>query len=221
MFETLFQELPAFAPSEEAFFRDSVQRLFKDGFLWRDDEDDRRYYSFAVKHLGSLQDFFNVTGMRLTHHERVNILHLSSDGGTHRRRLDKETTIWLLLVRLIQAEQNESSVLQLTRHPTVSVGTIYLRYCEFFPGRSVRKKSIMEAALKTMHGLKIIRAPDGGLFRPMDPESLVEMLPVLQVILPNSNLVALVGQLKSLSEPGAPRVGAVARVNHNYPAGVE
>lgn len=203
--ETFATEWSALATSERAAFAEVTRRLFEEGLLWRDDDADRRQYSFAVRNLALLGDYLMVAGFRLLHHERLHILQLVHTEGAHRRKLSKDETSWLLLCRIIYAERKESLAISLTRNPAVSVAELFGRYAEFFPGKNLRKRTGLDESLRSLAGLKLIRSAGGGFLRGQDPDLLIELLPTLEVVLPAQRIQDLASELAKLAGSSAER----------------
>ncbi len=180
---------------EQQQFGDTVRRLLSDGLIWREDENDRRSYNFLVRRRELVADYLAVAGWDLRYDERVGVFQVVHREGAHRRRLNRDTTIWLLLLRLIYAEKYERVEVSLTRFPTVSIGELYQRYTEFLPRQAVKKKTSLDEALRTLQSLKLIRA-GGGALRAGDSERLIELLPTLEVAVPASKIDAIAERLQ-------------------------
>jgi hypothetical protein len=180
------KEYESLPPGEPGQFAEAIRRLLTDGFLWRGEESDYRLYAFLLRRQDLVGSYLQVAGWELHHNERVSIFHLVHREGAHRRRLNRETTIWLLLFRLIYAEQRESMSVKLNRYPTVTVGEFYARYTDFFPGQAVRKKTSLDQALRTLQRLKLIRPATGGALRARNIDQLIELLPTLEIVVPAS-----------------------------------
>jgi hypothetical protein len=166
MLESFASEYNQLPPGEQAQFADAIRRLFADGLIWREDDGDRRIYSFLARRRALVDAYLQVAGWELRHDERATVYHIVHPEGAHRRRLNRDTSIWLLLFRLFYAEQRESPALSLTRYPVVTVSDVIARYNEFFPGQSVRT------------------------------EQLIELLPTLEVVVPVGEIGALADRLK-------------------------
>lgn len=203
-FLSIAQAYDALPPGEQSQFAEAVRRLFAEGMLWRGDERDRTLYLFLLRRSDLVSGYLGVAGWELRHDERLAIFQLVHREGAHRRRLSRETTIWLLLLRLLYAEQRESTTLQLGRHPTVTVGELYRRYAEYFPGKSVRKKSSLDEGLRTLQALKLIRPAGTGSLRAANTEQLIELLPTLEVVVP-ANEIAEVAERLATYERGEGR----------------
>jgi hypothetical protein len=183
------------AYGEQQQFGDTVRRLLSDGLIWREDEQDRPIYNFLVRRRELVAAYLAVAGWELRYDERLAIFHVLHRTGAHRRRLTRDTTIWLLLLRLIYAEKREHVEVSLTRYPTISIEELYQRYTEFLPGQAVKKKTSLDAALRTLHGLKLIRAGGGGTLRASESDRLIELLPALEVVVPGGAISEIAERL--------------------------
>jgi hypothetical protein len=189
--------------AEQAQFEETVRRLLTDSLIWRETEDDRKAYSFLVRRRDLVADYLIVAGWELGYDERLGIFHVHHRDGAHRRRLDRDTTLWLLILRLFYAEQRESLTVTLHRYPAVTIGEIYQRYAEFFPGRAIRKKSSLDEALRTLRTLKLVRAAGNAPLRTGDPEQLIELLPTLEVVVSARDLAQATERLREYQTPSA------------------
>src|SRR5919108_1713301 len=190
------EEYNRLSPNEQAQFAEAIRRLLADGLIWREEESERRIYHFIARRASSIRDYLSVAGWELRHDERLGIFQVTHSEGAHRRRLNRDTTIWLLLLRLIYAEKRERLEVALTRYPVVAVGEVIQRYSEFFPGQTVRKKGSLEDALRALHNLKLIRAAGGGAPRVNDADQLIELLPTLESVVPASEVSAIAEKLR-------------------------
>jgi hypothetical protein len=194
--EHFAREYAALPPGEQALFAEAVRRLLADGLLWREDDRDRRLYTFVARRRELLADYLRVAGWELRYHERQSIFQVVHLDGAHRHRLTRKTTEWLLLLRLLYAERREKLTAELTRYPVVSVAEVFQRYTEFFPGQRVREKTSLDEALRSLQGLKLIRAATGGSLRAANSDQLIELLPALEVIVPAPDIAALAERLR-------------------------
>ena len=194
------QEYDALPPGEQTLFAETVRWLLAESLIWRELDGDRRIYSFLSRRTTLVAQYLSVAGWELRHDDHASVYHVVHVDGAHRRRLGRETSIWLLLVRMLYAEGRESPALALTRYPVVSVGEIARRYAEFFPGQALRKKASLEEALRTMTRLKLIRAAGEGLFRTGSDDQLVELLPTLEVVIPADAIETLMQVFRQVDE---------------------
>jgi hypothetical protein len=187
-------------PNEQTQFADSIRRLLADGLIWREDETDRRVYNFLARRRELVADYLQVAGWELRHHETIGVFQVVHRDGAHRRHLKRDETIWLLLLRLIDAELRETLRVTVmpTRYPVVTQSEIVQRYAEFFPGQTIRKKSSLEEALRTLASLKLVR-----VHRASTSEPTIELLPTLQVVVPANDIAELaerIAQYNRISE---------------------
>jgi len=184
------------ASGEQQQLSDAVRRLLSEGLIWREDEHDRPVYNFLVRRRELVAAYLSVAGWELRYDERIAVFQVVHREGAHRRRLNRDTTIWLLLLRLIYAEKRERVEVSLTRYPTISIEELYQRYTEFLPGQAVKKKTSLDAALRTLQSLKLIRAGGGGTLRASEGEKLLELLPTLEVVVPGSAISEIAERLQ-------------------------
>lgn len=188
-------EYAQLSAGEQALFAETTRRLLAEGLLWRGHEDDARNYAFLQRRRDLVAEYLQVAGWELRHDERAQVFQVVHHDGAHRRRLNRDTTIWLLLLRLIYAEKRERVELILTRYPTVTVADLAQRYAEFFPGQAVRKKTSLDEALRTLQTLKLVRAGGGGVLRAANHDQLIELLPTLEVVVPATAIAELTERL--------------------------
>jgi hypothetical protein len=182
--------------SEQQQLSDAVRRLLSDGLVWREHEHDRPIYNFLVRRRELVAAYLLVAGWELRYDERIAVFQVVHREGAHRRRLSRDTTIWLLLLRLIYAEKRERVEVSLTRYPTISIEELYQRYTEFLPGQAVKKKTSLDAALRTLQSLKLVRAGGGGSLRASDGDKLLELLPTLEVVVPGGAISEIAGRIQ-------------------------
>jgi hypothetical protein len=113
-----------------------------------------------------------------------------------------------LLLRLIYAEKRERVEVSLTRYPTVSIEELYQRYTEFLPGQAVKKKTSLDAALRTLQSLKLIRPGGGGTLRASEGEKLLELLPTLEVVVPGGAISEIAERLQAYDRSRGRRAAA-------------
>jgi hypothetical protein len=193
---------------EQQQFSAAVRRLLSEGLIWREDEHDRPTYNFLVRRRDLVTDYLAVAGWELRYDERIALFHVLHREGAHRLRLTRDTTIWLLLLRLLYAEKRERVEVSLTRHPTISIEELYQRYTEFLPGQAVKKKTSLDAALRTLQSLKLIRAGGGGTLRASESEKLIELLPTLEVVVPGSAISEIAERLQEYDRSRGRRAAA-------------
>jgi hypothetical protein len=183
---TFAEEYDALSPSEQVQFAEAVRTLMGEGLIWREDSGKRHVYSFLNRHTELVKDYLGIAGWQLLHHEQALIFQVVHRDGYHRRRLNLDTTIWLLLLRMLYAEQQESNMMRLTRYPAVTIEDVIRRYNEL-PHARKRKKTSLEDALRQLQQLNLIRSASGGSLRVSNTKQVIELLPTLEVIVPAGN----------------------------------
>jgi hypothetical protein len=183
---TFVEEYEALSPSDQAQFAEAVRTLMAEGLIWREDSGKRHVYSFLNRHTELVKDYLGIAGWQLLHHEQALIFQVVHRDGYHRRRLNLDTTIWLLLLRMLYAEQQESNMMRLTRYPAVTIEDVIRRYNEL-PHARKRKKTSLEDALRQLQQLNLIRSASGGSLRVSNTKQVIELLPTLEVIVPAGN----------------------------------
>jgi hypothetical protein len=213
---SMAQAYEQLAPGEQTTFTEAVKDLLSQGFVWREDDDDRKVYNFLARRGELVRDYLFVCGWRLEFYEQAKIYYVTHVDGAHRRRLSKELTIWLLIVRLLYAEHRERPEATLTRSPVARVGDIAERYASYFPNQHLRKKTSLTDALRAMQSMKLIAATDSarGSLHADDPDKLVELRPALEVVLPAAEVTVLAEHVRkyaqAASDEDAPMDGAPA-----------
>lgn len=182
------------ATAEQEQFADAIQILLRDGIIWRDHPHDQRVYAFLAKRRGLISSYLRVGGWDLHHHPSLAIFQVVHRDHAHRRILTIEATIWLLLLRLIYTEKRLDRTPLLTTYPTISLFELRQRHHAVLPERPISTPQFT-AAMITLIEIKTVRPADGALFSPSDDDQLLELLPPLEVIVPDHEIATLAEQL--------------------------
>lgn len=188
------EEYGLLSPTEKAVFAEAVRVLMSEGLIWREDGTKRQIYTFLNRHSDLIANYLSVAGWELRHHEQCATFQVMHGEGSHRKRFSLDTTIWLLLLRKLYAEQQESMGARLTRYPVTTVGELIYRYTEL-PNARKRIKTSLLAALTQLQQLSVIRAATGGSLRVDNSDQVIELLPPLEVVVPASNAAGVAAQL--------------------------
>lgn len=198
----VLEEWRDLAPSEQAQFQSALSQLFKDGLVWREDEGDRPTYNFLLRRESLVAGYLTMAGWELRHDERLKIFHLAHRAGAHRRKLSRDTTIWLLVLRLLYAEQLETDAVFLTRYPSTTVGQIIERYTNYFGSEAQRKRTKFEDAMRELRAARLIRPAEGRAVRATDTDLVIELLPVLEVVVPAASVAEVAGRIAGFAVRG-------------------
>ncbi len=190
------QDYTELAPSEQALFAETVRRLLTDGMIWRDEDKDQRVYAFLQRRRDLVQTYLAVAGWELHFNELLGIYRVQHRDGAHRRRLARDTTVWLLLLRLMYAEKRERMEVSTTPNPTVQMSDIIQRYTAYFPGQAVRKKTSLQDGLRALSAMKLVR-----LHRMSSADPSVELLPTLEEIVPAKEIGEVAARLQEFTRP--------------------
>lgn len=183
MFAEMYGELSA---NEQALFSETVNKLLVEGIIWYEDANKTSLYTFLRRHEELVKDYLSLAGWQLTWYEQQRIYQVTHRDGAHRRQLSSATTICLLLLRLLYAEQQEANTLRLTKYPAITLGDLYRRYQEL-PNAKSRWRKNFEDALRQLARLNLLRLVGGGSLRLSNPQQVIELLPTLEVIVPAGN----------------------------------
>lgn len=123
--------------SEQGKARDIIHRLLETNILVKDK--DREGYIAARRYRPQLEAYFGFLGWELTVDERHECVFLFIPNVGLRRRLDREQTLWLLVLRILYEEKR--SGLSLSEYPMVTLYDIRAKY-ETFRLEWVNKTSL-------------------------------------------------------------------------------
>ncbi len=112
---------------EQAKVREAIIRLMEANLLVK--EKDRDTYATIRRHRAVLERYFRFLGWELTVDERHECVFLHIPDGRLRKRLDRDHTIWLLVLRLLYEEKRQG--LSLSEYPMVTLYEIRSKYATF------------------------------------------------------------------------------------------
>lgn len=190
------QDYSELQPSEQALFAESVRRLLAEGIIWREEEKDRRVYSYLQRYRDLVEAYLAVAGWELLYNELLGIFRVRHRDGAHRRRLSRDTSIWLLLLRLLYAEKREQMQVMMTPNPVTQVSEIIQRYTTYFPGQVVRKKTSLQDSLRALSAMKLVR-----LHHMSSADPSVELLPTLEEVVPANAVEEVAARLEEFTRP--------------------
>lgn len=140
--------------SEQGKVRDVLNRLFEVNLLVKDK--DREAYAVIRRHRPALEAYFRFLGWELTVDERHECVFLYIPDGRLRRRLDREQTLWLLVLRLLYEEKRQG--LSLSDYPMVTLYEIRSKY-ETFRLEWVNR-TVLDRLVRLCVQLQLIEAMD-------------------------------------------------------------
>jgi hypothetical protein len=176
------------SPDEQTNLDNAIRRLLSEGLIWREEENDRRAYNVLARRRELAAERLRTDGWEMIHHDSLEAFQLVHRKGRHHRKLDRNTTFCLLVLRLLYCETPST----FARNPVVAVNDIARRCAAFVPND---KKIDLAEALPVLQSLKLIRAAGGKTLRPADGEQLIELLPTLELAVPDPAIEQLHRQL--------------------------
>ncbi len=178
-------------PSPTPDLAPAIDQLLAEGLLWRGREADQRAYNTLTRWREVAAAQLHAKGWVLIHHEPLQTFQAVHRKGKHKRHLSRNTTLCLLVLRLLRAETPPG----LTQHPVISLSALSARCSDagFQPD--------LGTALPELAALKLIRAAGTGPLRPTQPEQLIELLPALNIAVPSSAVEALAQSLTAQPAP--------------------
>jgi len=178
------------SPDEQTNLDNAIRRLLSEGLIWREEENDRRAYNVLARRRELAAERLRTDGWDMIHHDSLQAFQLVHRKGKHHRKLDRNTTFCLLVLRLLYCETPST----FARNPVVAVNDIARRCAAFVPDD---KKIDLAEALPVLQSLKLIRAAGGKTLRPADGEQLIELLPTLELVVPETSIAELAGRLQT------------------------
>ena len=112
---------------EQGKVREAIIRLMEVNLLVK--EKDRDTYATIRRHRVVLESYFHFLGWELTVDERHECVFLLIPDGRLRKRLDRDHTIWLLVLRLLYEEKRQG--LSLSEYPMITLYEIRSKYATF------------------------------------------------------------------------------------------
>lgn len=120
----MFQEL---SDSEREKVREAINRLLEVNLLVK--ERDREVFAVIRRNRPLLDPYFRFLGWELTVDERHECVYLHMQDSRLRKRLDRDQTVWLLVLRLLYEEKRQG--LSLSDFPMVTLYEIRSKYETF------------------------------------------------------------------------------------------
>ncbi len=163
----------------------ALEQLLAEGLIWREEEHDLRAYNALARWRDQAAAQLAANGWELVHAEQIQAfqiipLHAQSQPP---RRLSRNTLLCLLVLRLLYVETPAA----LTPYPVIALSNLARRGAAFSISLDLAE------ALPELARLKLIR-PAGGAqraLRPTNSDQLIELLPTLELALPNTTIEQL------------------------------
>lgn len=119
--------LPNISEQEQTDLKVIINHLLSVNFLLK--ETDKGNYFIAKRQKAKLEEFFSFLGWDFIFDDRHEVVFVSSPKAMHQRRLSREESIWLLVIRLIYQEKREG--ISLSNIPMATLYEIKAKYEAF------------------------------------------------------------------------------------------
>jgi hypothetical protein len=186
-------EYAALGEKDREQFTRVVNLLLQKTFLLRDEVDPgtgnmaiNRDFRFLERHLSLFREYLRVSGWEIQLDALHGVAALYNRFGYNRRRIDKNTTYFLYVLRLIYEEQMES--LSMRREALTTVGAVVEKM--FHLGLLEKKPSdkAMRDSLSFLRGVNIIDRLEGGW---TGPETRLVIYPAIIFLVTNDKINSL------------------------------
>ncbi|MEW5785417.1 MAG: DUF4194 domain-containing protein [Bacillota bacterium] len=187
-------EWSALGDKEQEQFTRVVNLLLQKTFLLRDELDHKtggnltinRDYRFLERHLSLFREYLRVSGWELQLDARHGVAALYNRFGYNRRRIDKNTTYFLYVLRLIFEEQMEN--LSARKEALTTVGAVVEKM--FHLGLLEKKPSdkALRDSLSFLKSINIIDRLDGAW---TGPETRLVIFPSIIFLVTNDKINSL------------------------------
>lgn len=152
-------------------------------------------YRFIDRNIELFREYLEIAGFKLIKDSNYDVIYIENEFGYNKKRLDKNTTIFLYGLRLKFDEDRES--IKLNTDTIVTVADIIKTLIDV--GAYTKKPSDMEirTALSNLISFNIIQKIDGILEK---PETKIIILPSILFVVTNEKITALSQTITALEE---------------------
>lgn len=152
-------------------------------------------YRFISRNIELFNEYLNLGGFRLLKDSNYEVIYIENEFGYNKKRLDKNTTIFLYGLRLKFDEDREN--LKLNTDTIVTVADIIKTLIDV--GAYTKKPSDVEIrnALSNLISFNIIQKIDGILEK---PDTKILILPSILFVVTNEKITALSQSISTLEE---------------------
>lgn len=165
----------------------ALDQLLAHGLLWRGIDSDRRAYNTLARWREVAAQQLHKQGWALIHHDSLQTFQAVNRQGKHHRHLNRHAALCLFVLRLLQSETPPG----LTPQPVIALSVLLSRCADF------NIQPDLSTALPELVNLKLIRPAAGNTLRPTNPDHLIELLPPLEIAVPDSAIETLAAQFST------------------------
>lgn len=152
-------------------------------------------YRFIDRNIELFREYLDIAGYRLIKDSNYEVIYIENEFGFNKKRLDKNTTIFLYALRLKFDEDRES--VKLNTDTIVTVSDIIKTLIDV--GAYTKKPADIEirTALSNLMSFNIIQKIDGILEK---PETKIVILPSILFVITNEKITSLSHSINNLEE---------------------
>lgn len=152
-------------------------------------------YRFIDRNIELFRSYLEIAGFRLVKDNNYEVIYIENEFGYNKKKLDKNTTIFLYVLRLKFDEDRES--VKLNSDTIVTVSDIVNKLIDV--GAYTKKPSDIEikTALSNLISFNIIQKVDGVLEK---PDTKIIILPSILFVITNEKITALSQSINTLEE---------------------
>ena len=152
-------------------------------------------YRFIDRNIELFREYLDIAGYRLIKDSNYEVIYIENEFGFNKKRLDKNTTIFLYALRLKFDEDRES--VKLNTDTIVTVSDIIKTLIDV--GAYTKKPADIEirTALSNLISFNIIQKIDGILEK---PETKIVILPSILFVITNEKIKSLSHSINNLEE---------------------
>ena len=152
-------------------------------------------YRFINRNIDLFKEYLEIAGYRLVKDSNYEVIYIENEFGYNKKRLDKNTAIFLYALRLKYDEDRES--LKLNTDTVVTVSDIIKTLIDV--GAYNKKPSDIEirTALSNLISFNIIQKVEGILEK---PETKIVILPSILFVITNEKITSLSNSINNLGE---------------------
>jgi hypothetical protein len=176
-------------PEAESRLKAAGEAITRQGFLWRFDNDDRDHFFAIHSNEEAMRYLLSFSGQQLWLDSRVQVYRVLREDASARLVLTALETEFLVLLVHLRYERVDPAKPPAEQSPNYTYGEISTGY-QGYKTTNVRAASSIEQALRRFHAMKLIRTTDGRRPSNRNATQKIQMLPVLETIVPPDALAA-------------------------------
>lgn len=156
-------------------------------------------YRFIDRNIELFRDYLDIAGYRIIKDSNYEVIYIENEFGYNKKRLDKNTTIFLYGLRLKYDEEREK--LRLNTDVIISVADIIATLIDVKAYDKKPSDIEIKTALSNLINFNIIQKVEGILEK---PDTKIVILPSILFVLTNEKITILSNSIKNLEDDKVP-----------------